>query len=121
MGLVSCVSATIFEQMCTEVYAGGFNDGGRSTAFYCMMLESWFVPGTIEMSLITCDVPECTSCDARQNDSFCGELAPLGLWLAGYCLEEKGLCLFWSFGQGSGVTGFWCCNRLCSMIGCMNV
>ena len=36
------------------------------------------------MGLITCDVPECTSCDARQNDSFCGEVAPLGLkacWL----------------------------------------
>ena len=43
--LVGCVSATIFEQMRTEVYAGG-NDGGRSTAFYCMMLESRFVPGT---------------------------------------------------------------------------
>ena len=43
--LMSCVSATIFEQMRTEVYAGG-NDGGRSTAFYCMMLESRFVPGT---------------------------------------------------------------------------
>ena len=49
------------------------------------------------MSLITCDVPECTSCDARQNDSFCGELAPLGLRLAGYCLVEKCLCLFLVF------------------------
>lgn len=37
MLLVSCVSATIFEQMCTEVYAGSFNDGWRP--FNCLLLH----------------------------------------------------------------------------------